>query len=322
MSSTNYAPMAAYQDFVQKYKDELISKAYTGFPEAKAFNNVEGLKGRLTLTELQIGNLAVAWKKTFEPNEVLDFKPRDLDVVRNKVELQIFAQELEHTYAGHLRKTGQSSDDYPYERYVIERSLAKLANEQAEAFWLGVAADPVVPGTTLLKNTFDGLETIVKKAIIANTIDTKAVATPGDAVTEANILALTESMFDLVDPAYQSMGITANCSMNVMRTYYRAYRTAYDVTAERGDRGDNTLFLDFGNLKIIGWAGMGDSDRIIITPDDNIYYGYDGSKDSNTFNFEKNHRAMDFWLDFMMGVNFGRLDDSGVIVANSFSTDI
>ena len=96
-------------------------------------------------------------------------------------------------------------------------------------------------------------------------------------------------------------------SNSVYQSYIQAYRENYskyvNVTPE------TNLTLDLApNCKIINFPGMGTSQTVILTTPDNLHYGFDGASDSTAFNFFQDHRAMDFWCDYKLGVQIGLAD--------------
>lgn len=61
-------------------------------------------------------------------------------------------------------------------------------------------------------------------------------------------------------------------------------------------------------------AGMGTSNRIVMTPAKNLVIGFDDFNEASLFQMEKNKRVIDFWMDFTVGCTFAQLDEGALVV--------
>ena len=311
MASIDYSTAAGYKAYVEQFSQELYSRLFYGFETATLVTGHEGVKGRKVLTELQVGDLAKRWRTNFDPlTDALEFKPRVLETNLAKVDLQMFPQEFEGTYLGMMRRTGQNQKDLPFERYILNLVLAKLANEMENAIWQGVAAGSPAAGDPLAE-LFDGYLKIIADAITATDI----TAFPTGALSATDIVGKVEDMWDALDPAMKKEPVEIWMSYNNYKKFIQNYREDYGKYV--GYDGQGAIKLDFGNALLRPIAGMGTSQRIIITQPNNFHYGYDAASDASLINVEWNHRAMDIWIDFRMGAQIGILDDSKMIIVNN-----
>lgn len=314
--SADLTTVAAYLDYVQDYSSDLIQRAFYT-PKTTQFAEVmEGIKGRLTLTRLKTAaNMAVAWKKDFEPqDDAVDFIPRHLDVVAIKRDLSFVPQEFEATYLGFMRRQGQNPGmDLPFEGFILNDIMATHGEELETAFWAGIQAGSVVPGTTPMNQTFDGFLELIKDAITATDLPAaQVITTPGGAIATTNIVALLETMWNGLGAGYKEGAVDIFMSWANFQKYQQGYRTDYGKYVSTNK--DATVTLDFSqNARLIPMPGMGTSDRIVMTPGKNLKIGYDAIGDQ-MFEFEKNKRVMDFWMDFKVGVQIAQLDDKAIIV--------
>ena len=174
--SINLASAESFRDYVEDFGTELFGRAYYGFESANIATLHEGVKGKKILTELIMGDLARRWAKNFTPTEdQLNFKPRTLEVSTCKVELQICPQDFESTYLGMFRRKGQNHDDIPFEGYILDKIMKKLAQEFEVAFHQAQKAGTPA-AADLMKQTFDGLNKVIADEIAAGYAP---VATPG-----------------------------------------------------------------------------------------------------------------------------------------------
>lgn len=314
--SASFTDVAAYRDFVQDFSAELITRAFYTPKTAQYAKVLEGVKGRMTMTRLKTAaNKAVAWSKDFSAaTDAISFHPRHLDVVGIKRDLSFVPQEFEANYLGFMRKQGQNPGmDLPFEAYILQTILDTHGEELESAFWAGVQAGSVTPGTTPMNQTFDGFLELIKDAITATTLPAaQVVATPGGAILTTNIVALLESMWNTLGAGYKEGKVNIFMSWANFQKYQQGYRTDYGKYVSTNK--DATVSLDFSqNAVLIPMPGMGTSNRIVMTPDNNLVIGYDDINDQ-MFNFEQNKRVMDFYMDFKVGVQIAQLDEFGIIV--------
>lgn len=318
--SLNLTAAEAFQGYVRTYDERLFRQLFYGFDTAQLATPHEGIKGQKIITELQVAaNLAKRWNRAFAPpTDQVDFKPVTLSTTLNKVEHSVVPQDYEATYLGMMRRTGQNPDDYPFEMYIMEILFAKLNQEQEFAIWQGEAASSP-SSNDYLRQTFDGYLTLIKDAITAT--DITPVVT--GAITSSNAVDKFRLMWAEVDQAYKRAGMDIFCDYTIYdnyRIHYKEKFGANPVETPVINNADYTLAglryeLGGGNTYIIPIAGMEGSGRVVITPRSNLHYGFDALSDWENFNFEQDHRNLDFWLDFRMGAQILTKRD-GILVVN------
>jgi hypothetical protein len=312
----DFTAAEAYKAYVETFAEDLFTQIFFGFKTAQLGTPHEGVKGKHVITELEIAtSLARRWDASFRGFTNTSYTPTTLEVTTNTVEHSVIPQQFEGSYLGMMRRQGQSSDDYPFQAYVLSQIINKLRSEMEVACWAGVAAgSPAI--TDLLSATFDGYLQQIADLITATTIT--PVAT-GESTT-SDILENLRAMWDAVDPAYKEAGTDIFMSYTDYDIYRRAYKDAYKVDPayvklEGSDYTGIPYELSGGNTMIHPMPGMGSSRRIVITPRTNLHYGFDALEDWSNFNFEKDHRQLDFWLDFNLGVALTQARD-GILVVN------
>lgn len=311
--SADLTAVAGYLDYVQDYSEDLIRRAFYS-PKTVANATVhEGVKGRLTLTRLKAAaNAARAWKKDFEPvDNAVSFSPRHLDVYAIKRDLSFTPQEFESTYLGFKRQQGQNpGQDLPFEGYILQHILDTHAEELDAALWAGARATTVTPGTTPMNQVFDGFLELIKDAITATTL--APVVTPTGAITTSNIVALLETMWNGLGAAYKERQVMIFLSWANFQKYQQGYRESFGKYASLNK--DATVTLDFSqNAILMPMPGMGNSNRVVMTPMENLHVGFDSIGDQ-MFQMEQNKRVVDFWMDFKVGCQIAQLDEGAIVV--------
>lgn len=314
--SANITNVAAYRDYVQTYAEDLIIRAFYSPKTVQMAQVHENVKGRKTLTRMKVAaNKAVAWAKDFNAaSDAVSFEPRHLDVIAIKRDLSFVPQEFESTYLGFMRKPGQNpGQDLPFEGFIMESILKTHAEELDAALWQAVKAGSVVGGTTPMNQCFDGFLQIIDDAVTATDIPAgQVITTPGGAISTSNVVALLETMWNALGAGYKEGRVNVFMSWTNFQKYQQGYREAFGKYVSSNK--DATVTLDFSqNAILIPMPGMGSSDRIVMTPADNLAVGFDQISDQ-MFEFEKNKRVMDFWLDFKVGAQIAQLDEGGLVV--------
>lgn len=312
--SVNLTDVASYLAYVQDYHDQLITRAFYR-PRTLQYSTAhEGVKGKKTLTRLKVATgKAVAWKSDFSAaTDAVSFHPRTLEVSAIKRDLSFTPQDFEATYLGRFRQQGQNpGEDLPFEAFVMQAILDGHAEELESSLWQAVKG-AVTPGTTPMAQCFDGFLHIIEDEITATNID--PVSTPGGSITTTNIVELLESMWMELGAAYKEREVYIFLSWANFQKYQQGYREAYGVNSNWNPR-EGLMTLDFSmNAKLVPMPGMGTSDRIVMTPRGNLHVGYDDFGDTNMFEFEKNKRQMDFWMDFKVGCQIAQIDEGALVV--------
>lgn len=310
-ASISFTAATAYKAYVEKFSSDLIFLLFHKFKTGSLIRPHEGVKGQEVLTEFLLGDIVQRWSKTFDPlDDAMDFVPRVLKVVPAKVDLQIFPQEFEQSYLGMARRPGFNVDDLPFEAFILMKIIEKVQEQLETAVWQGVETGAPGAGDPLT-DLFDGFLQKIADAIVAT--DVTAVAT--GAITASNAVASLEAMWNALPAAYKEAEMTFFTPYPIYQHYLTNYRTDFGKYTGMSESGiPQRVRLDFGNGWIVPIAGMGNSGRVLLTQAENLRYGYDLQDDMSTITIEKNHRALDFMMDFKIGVEFGMLKDGPVVV--------
>lgn len=306
-ASANYTDVAAYRAYVEEFAPGLLSKLFVSFKSATLNTAHEGVKGRKTLTELTISDLVTRYGRDFAPKaDAVDFAPRVLNVADAKVDLKFVPKDMESSYLGRARRQGQDSMDMPFIGFILERILAKVASEQEVAYWRGIAAGTPA-ATDALTALFDGFSKIIADEQTASNLTPVVTG----ALTNTNAVGIIESMYTELGSQYQDVQVDIFMNPSTRIKLIQDYRERYGKYVVLAD---GSIKLDIGNAIYHSCPGMKDN-AVIITPMENLHYGYDGAMDSSMFNFEQEDRAMKLWMDFKMGVQIGIVHDD-IIVTN------
>ncbi len=307
--SEKYTAVEAFQAYEQQYRYDLITEAMLAPKTMGMVTAHEGLKGELILTELLVNDIVRRYEKAFGATaDQTEYKPVTLRVVKAKGEYSVCPADLENSYLAAVRKRGQDPKDWPFQAFVLDKLFKKIKSEQELAVWNGVAAGSPL-STDKLSALFDGYIEIVKDAITATDVTAEVTG----AITATNAVAKTEDVWSGLNSVYKDMPVDIFMAPAGRTNYFLDYRERYGkFTSPMGE--DGSYKLDFADAHIHGIAGMPAS-GIIITPRQNLHWGYDASSDDTLVNFQQMHRQIDMWIDFYIGVQIAMARD-GVLAAN------
>lgn len=313
MSSVKLTDAATLQAFVQKFDFDLIGLFFHGFASKPFLTSHEGIKGKLTMTQMIVNDVARRYKKDFvPPADVLEMKPRTLEVTPAKIDLQTCPQDYETTYLGLARADGFNHKKDPFEAYMLSQVFMKLAEEIENALWQGdaAAAPADTDGLSLL---FDGFLKQIADAIVAAEIT--AVAT--GALTLADCVEQFESVYKALPTAMRTKEVVMYCSVANRDLYAESYRENYSKNyMQRTINGLDQIRLDGGNAWVTPIPGMLTSNRIIATVKENMHHLYDAESDATFLNFQDSHRCIDMYGDFKLGCGVGIMHDKMIKVNN------
>ncbi len=315
--SQNLTEAAAYQGFVREFSQDMLSRSFFGNRTAGIATPHQGVRGKKVLNILTLETIGRRWNLTFSPPaNTVKISPRELVVERCKFEFEFLPQSFYDTYLGEFhRGSFSNTDDFPFQSFIMERVAQKKSNEIEKAWWAGdKAASPA--STDPLSAVINGWLTLITDDLAAGTPKLTPVVTSGGTLTAANVISTIEAMYDQLLPDLQDIAFGVFVSPKVYSLYQRAYRDLYSKYTDNAQ--DGRMKLDFCDGELIRTPGMGSSNRILMTPKENLHYGYDGLSDPDVFNFEKDHRSLHYWSDFLMGVEFG-IFEQGYIVVNDLA---
>lgn len=311
--SLNLTNAAAFQSFVQSYDFNLMGRMFHGFRSAQFMTPHANVKGRLTLTELEVGTLVKRFKKEFNPGQgTFNFKPRHLDVSAMKIDEQIYPQEYASTYLGLAQRPGFNHKDNPFEGYILNKLFNKKDNEKDYATWKGVAVENPTD-TSPMWDLMDGFLKKIADALTATEITAVATGAP----TLDDMVTQTESVYKGLGSEQRLQRVYVFTSVDNWALYGESYRKNYGKYTERQMiSGLEGLRIDGGDAWVIPMPGMDTSNRIIATTIDNLLYGFDAEGDDKFMNFQDQHRSIDWWCDFKYGVQIAIMKDYAIRVNN------
>lgn len=304
---------AALRAYVERFDFNFLHTFFTGLVSKNFTTTYMGVKGRLTLTQSIINDVARRYSGNFTPPvDIWEFKPQTLDVVAAKIEASINPRDFENTYLGIARSPGFSHAQNPFEAFMLMQLFAKHMEEVDIALWQAVQTGAPV-ATDKLIVLFNGWLKIIIDALAAG--DITAVGT--GALTEADCVEQIESVYKALPAAMRTKEVLIFLSVANYDLYTFAYRENYSKNyAQRSINGLEQIRLDCGNAWLTPMPGMGTSNRVIATVKENIAWGTDLESDMSMLHFQDSHWNIDMFGAYKIGAGINILDNKMIRVNN------
>jgi hypothetical protein len=306
MSAVKLTSAAALHDFVEDYSEDIIERGFYSFPTLDHMTILDDIKGKIVLTDLLIGDLAKRKSLTFQPTpNIIEFKPRILEVTTCDIDFEIFPAAFEKTYLGRFRQKGQKNKSIPFESAIFSRLLKKLKQELEFGVWNALAAVTPAAGD-LLRTVFNG----IKKMVVDIRAGGHAVhAVSGGTYTVSNILPNFRSMFEAMGANAEEMGVEAFGSRKVMNIFIDAYKAKHNGNKPEVMRNAAGVIMAVMLENGEGWfyclPGLKASQMVIMTVKGNLFYGTDDLADTSNFDFKDQIKSIQFTTAFNVGVGIG-----------------
>lgn len=294
----------------------------------KGISLLDGIKDKYPLTNLEVGSILQPGSdfETFAPtNNVVEFDNRELRIEPVKADLRIFPQNFEKTWLQHNangRRTIKEWTDVPFHEFIMQRILTQAQRDLRKATIRGV----LNPSGTGFLDICNGFVTLMKADVTAGKIPTVDL----DAINTGNVIEKLETMAKEATEAYREEGML----MHVPSKVWDMYMTADPTTIGRmmqfneapggGEpRMTRSVYLRIGNTRLVENADLVydvESSEIFMTRAGNLIVGTHSYTETNSFDFQKSHRAIDMMMDFSWGVNYAlaNVTNKPIICSDAF----
>jgi hypothetical protein len=286
--------------------DVLVKDAMTSMDSVEHVTVLE-VRGKQPLFGLTVGNNLIQPSNrtgAYNATQAIDYVQRYLDPQAGKMDLDITPQTYYANYLARNRRAGAANAyQMSFEEFLINEVIMEQVKRHLEksTIWSGVRNY----ATKTAVGIADGFLTLVTAQVADDTADFGAYVDTG-AITSSNAVDKLEEM-KLAIPAELRMSPLKCFVSPVVYDYYCAdYRASYGALPYNNQF--NKTYLEGSEIELVPRAGMGTSQRVIITPKDNIYIGFDLASDLNQITIEKAKRVLNIMMDFSIGMNFARWD--------------
>lgn len=315
MSSVDLTAIKAnLGSYSQQHKQSLMAHCYQNF-EAELTRmgvvTVDGIKDLYQMLNIEVNSiLRKGDTKAFNATaNAVDFGNRTMKVRRWKVDLQFDPEDYIESYLAYFRPASVTVTmaDLPFEKFMLERIMEKLADELLDVYLNGVYD----AGGSTAMDLVDGLNQVLKDAVTAGEIN---VVTLG-AITEANITQKVEEMlaaFPYANVKGGKMIVTEqhfNWYVRKNPEDINKYGLKFNEAAGRGtnEEGVGRVMLRASKVELVGQMKQKENGSsispFILTRNNNLMHGCNMRDDYKKFKLEQNHRLIDLMIDGRLGAD-------------------
>jgi hypothetical protein len=312
MASVNITALnSALGAYARQEKVEIFNKILRE-STAQYFTTVTGAIDQLPLAKLSTASVLkpyAAGGGFTATNDALVFGARILNARRISADVEIVPLDLYNSWLGQLAGAPPASPfDVPFEQFIMD-AIAKQAQDDLEgAIWNGLYDNT---GTSAA-DTMDGILQLVKAAVTSGEIPAANVSAY-TAISSSNALDQVKLVRSKIAPQYRNKPMYCFLSVANFDNYMDDYQATVGSVVYNKDY--NQIFIEGTQTQLVAIPGMvgPDSDRILITPKENLVFGYDIEGAASNIITQEYNRTIKVMMDFRAGVNFR---DGGVIWCN------
>jgi hypothetical protein len=315
MSAINVTSAAELQGYAQEFYDKLKTRMYFGFDSIKVASVIEGVKGRMVLTDLEIGDLVKRASITFQPRpNIIKYRSRVLVTEQVDIDFEINPKVMANSYLEGMRKKGQNGTDIPFEGQVMSGIANKVSSEFENAFWKAEQTTTPAVGDAL-KKVFNGALKLFKQIRLDGHMP---IPVPGGAYNIDNIIPQMDAMFATLTPEAIEFGVEAFASRKNLNLYIAAYKKVNNANMPTVKRNKGNVITAVELNNGVGWLyaplGFGVSELVIMSQMGNIIWGTDDINDANDFKIKDQIKTIQFTTAARVGMQIWIAEEDYVAI--------
>ena len=287
---TDQLSMELIRESVLAGRTQQYISVQTGVKYADALNI---MTSTLVVQDAACGQLSATGSVTLSQN--------NLQVCPLMVEEQIClngAGSLEQYWAGKLMKQGSYYDTLEpaaFAKVYVADKVDKLQGVIDDLIWVGkVAGASYSNDANMLK--CDGFLKLIDTDYTASVVKVGGAGNPGGfgtfsgAITITNAISVVDAMASaLPQNVWDQTDLTLFMSYAQYRTYVRALRNAnyFHFTADESNDIGYSIMHPGTNIRVLASRGLSSTNRMVLSPAANLYFGTDLQNDYESFRIWK-----------------------------------
>jgi hypothetical protein len=264
------SPVLNLTAFNGQVAQELLTEAVNGLDCAKNTKLLTNIPYKVILPKFTASAGARPYRLQEDFTDTLNGTDRTLEIKRAKMDFLIEPEKFRPTYLQNVRNGLTDPNAIPYESFLMQMQLDKFLSEiNNDVAYLGAYNGS---GTTAAAIA-DGWGTILAALITATTITPETLGT----INNTNAVAKFQQLYRTLPEPWRARQTVLNCSYDM----YDKYRDNLPASANimfigtNNPEGEEQLYLLSSNkrCKIVPRTWMAGSNRVIITPEENLVMG-------------------------------------------------
>lgn len=242
--------------------------------------------------------------------DTLNGTDRTLEIKRAKMDFLIEPEKFRTTYLQQVRSGLTDPNAIPYENFLMEMQFKKfLAEINDSTAYLGVYN---ASGTNAVAIA-DGWGTILAALISGSAVAPETLGT----INNTNAVSKFQTLYRSMPEAFRNMETVLNCSYEMFDNYKDNLPSGTNIVFvnTNNPEGEEQLYLLGSNkrCKIVPRTWMSGSERIIITPKDNLVMGLGFGNDAPTIEIIPALSSLKCRINYFVGF---QIADPAVIFCN------
>lgn len=299
--SVNRSALEALRAYVEQQSDTIMELTLRGAPSLQFMTPVPGVTGERLLEWAEVLDIIKPWAPAFAPDaDTIKRTPIKVRSYFQKAELSFTPKSDFFNYKGYLAKTKQKAEDYPFAKWAMEKATKRIQTQmEFQQLFTGDRVDPPAAAADM----FNGLLTLIADDLGSGSPVLTPVAT--GVLTSATIIDQIEQVDDAIDEEHRLGTMRLFCAPEILKMYRRKYRGESNFHPDNPNtNATREIAIDGSTTILTACPGMKGSQRLMLTPEENVYYAYDGESDTEVWEFEQDHRNLDAWCDHWFGAGF------------------
>lgn len=280
----------------------LLMRPFEAFGTRDAFTNVPTNETQVRFSDVTVSEILQPYQDAFTEKGSVTFKPVTIDLHPVKVDQKFNPSSLVYSWLGFLTNNNTDRSTWPFVRWFIEVYLLNQLFEDLEkkVIYKG-DLNAVTPGTAgAAQDVMDGIRKQINDAITASKIT--PIATGALSTDPATFCTQIESFVKAIPELFWEKNMTINMSRSLALRYAEGKDAKYNT--QYAKESSISTVKNFPSISIKGRASMFGSDKIWMTPIENVVFLTKGFANASGFELEKVDRSVKIWTDFHIGAGF------------------
>lgn len=294
MASTNFV-VTSLPDYVQTNRDILLKNfALTGGDTRRRISIQTGIKKDAYINFLDLSPvLQDGTECEFTPSGAATLTQRTISTAAIKVDMDICPRSLRGKYAEYLIRINATSEDLPFEQYIMDGVVREINKKIEKLIWQGATSLTTDPDLKWI----DGF---LELALSDNDVISVALLSANTAYQNILVVyhALTEETLERGGEIYVSPATFRAFMQDMVTANFYHYNPGNDNFGE--------FLLPGTDVKVVRTPGLAGSTSILGTFPANLYYGTDMEGDEEDIDvwYSKDDRVFKLEALWNSGVQF------------------
>lgn len=291
---------AYYIDHGQN-QDNLKMRPFESFGTLDAFTIIPTEDTQMRFADSTMVEILQRYQDGFTPKGGVTFKPIAINLNQIKIDQQFNPNNLVYTWLGFLTSSNTDRTTWPFIRWFVEMYLLKQHDKDFETkvIYKGVQAAIVAGTAGATAGVMTGVKKVINDKITATTIT--PIATGALSTDPQTFYEQIETFVRAVPELFWDTPMTLNMSKVLAQRFRDGKKKKYNMYYAQDVELNRVA--DF-EVSVAGRFSMQGSDKIWMTPKENLIMGVKGWSNKNSFELEKIDRNVKIWTDYHAGFGF------------------